>query len=375
MSTKILGEIDKSLLYSLIILTVVGFVALASASAAESQVEYGHPYYFVLRQLAFGLGGGAILALFFFVIPHKTLRLLAPVMFFGALGAMLLVFIPGLGIGAGGAHRWVSIGPLSVQPSEFLKLAVVLYIAAWLANRKDATKTISQGYLPFLGIMGIIGAFLIFQPDISTLGVLSFTALAMYFVAGARLEFIGATIGLGIAALLVLIRLAPYRVNRILAFLNPGADPLGIGWQVNQATLAVGSGGLWGRGLGFSREKLFWLPEAFGDAIFAVFAEETGFVGSVLIILLFLFFAWRGIRIALSLPDDFLRFLAFGITFLIMIQAFLNIGGVLGLLPLMGITLPFVSYGSSSLAVTIGACALLLSLSRITSKRARKSSL
>ena len=281
---------------------------------------------------------------------------------------MLAVFIPGIGLGSGGAHRWIGLGPITVQPAEILKIAVVIYLAAWFTQRKDSTISFREGYLPFLGIVGLVGFFLILQPDISSLGVIAFTALAMYFAAGARIHYVATTVMMGMGALLLLIRIAPYRVNRILAFLNPGSDPLGIGWQVNQAMLAIGSGGLFGRGLGFSREKLFWLPEAFGDTIFAVLSEELGFIGGITVIGLFIFLGWRGLRIARSLKDPFLSNLAFGLTFLILIQAFLNISGVVALLPLMGITLPFFSYGSSSLAITIGAAMLLLSLSRATHK-------
>ena len=365
---NVLGPPDKPLFIAIMLLVVFGLIMLASASTATSQVEHGNPYYFVSRQLMLGVGGGLFLGVLFFVLPHRLLQTLAIPGLLGALGAMLAVFIPGIGVGSGGAHRWINMGPITIQPAELLKIAVVIYLAAWLAQRKDSTHSFQTGYLSFLGIMGIVSFFLVLQPDISTLGVILFTALAMYFAAGARINYIAATLVMGTGALLLLIRLAPYRVNRILAFLNPGSDPLGIGWQVNQAMLAIGSGGLFGRGLGFSREKLFWLPESFGDAIFAVLSEELGFAGGIALIGLFIFFAWRGFRIARALNDSFLSLLAFGVTALIIIQALLNIGGIIALLPLMGITLPFFSYGSSSLVITLGASLLLLSLSRATRK-------
>ena len=360
---------DKILLAVAAVLFMSGLAILMSASAGLSQAEFGNPYYYILRQVKIGVVGGAIGALLVWVMPMTFLRALALPAFVVMIGAMLAVFIPGVGVSFAGAQRWLRIGPIVFQPAEGMKFALLLYLAAWFASRKEVLENFYEGFLPFLLVVGAIGSTLILQPDISTLGIIAITVLVLYYLAGAPLRFIGLSLGMGAALLLVLVKLAPYRINRILAFLNPGIDPLGISYQINQAVLAVGSGGIFGRGLGLSREKLFWLPETTGDAIFAIFAEELGFIGGAALILLFVIFLWRGFRIGMRLKDPFMRFLAFGISTIIVVQVFLNIAGNIALLPLVGITLPFISYGSSSLAVTLIMTATLLKLSRYTSVR------
>lgn len=348
-------------------LLIFGLAVLASASAALSVQYYGHPWGFVLRQLTLGAGIGGILFLIGLRIPYRLWKPFALPLFLGAVMALLLVFIPGIGFEAQGAARWISLGEFHVQPGEFAKFALVVYLAAWLSGTRNAyAASFQEGVAPFLVIVGILGALLIMQPDVTTLGILSLTAVAVYFAARTPLWHTAFFFVLGGSLLLALTHLAQYRMNRILAFLNPALDPQGIGYQINQAMLAIGSGGLWGRGLGFSRQKFFYLPESMGDSIFAIMAEEIGFIGAVSLLLLFCFFAIRGFLIARRAPDDFGKLLAIGLTSWILVQVILNIAGNLRLAPLVGITLPFVSYGSSSLAVTLLSVGVLLNISRYT---------
>ncbi|KKR45332.1 MAG: Cell division protein FtsW [Parcubacteria group bacterium GW2011_GWA2_40_8] len=355
---------DRPLIFIGAALLGSGLLVLTSASVVQGAADFDQPFYYISRQLLLGLPLGLFFGFIASRIPEKLWRLFAfPFMALTIL-LLILVFIPGIGYGAGGAQRWVGIGPLSVQPAEIAKFAFVLYLAAWLSKNKNLLTSFEEGLLPFLAISGALGLFLIMQPDISTLGVLVLTGLAMFFVAGAKIKHILGIVALGMILLASLTLIAPYRLSRFTTFLDPSNDPLGESYQINQATLAIGSGGLFGRGFGFSRQKFLYLPEPVGDSIFAVLAEEIGFVGSIIFITFFILFIWRGLRIAKQAKSDFLQLFAFGLVSWIAIQTFLNIAGNLGLAPLAGIPLPFVSYGSSSLAVTIISVGALIGISR-----------
>lgn len=363
------GPIDFPLLVVTGVLVLFGVVVLTSVSAPLAQEQFGNPWGFVVRQLALGVGVGCLL---FFVASNLRYALWRPLalpILLGSIFLLFIVFIPQFGLEAGGATRWIVLGPVTIQPGEFAKFAIVLYLAAWLSGRRVAGGAFQESLLPFMAIVGTVGLLLIMQPDVSTLGVIAITSWLIYFAAGTPIAHTGMLFASGVGLLLLLIRVAPYRANRILAFLNPAHDPQGISYQINQAILAIGSGGLLGHGLGFSRQKFFYLPEAMGDSIFAIAAEELGFVGAMALVSLFVLFAFRGFSIARRAPDDFGRILALGLTSWIVIQAFLNIAGNLGLAPLVGITLPFVSYGSSSLAVTLLSAGVLLNISRYTKAR------
>jgi cell division protein FtsW len=286
-------------------------------------------------------------------------------MFFASVIFLILVFVPGVGSNVYGASRWIQLGPFSFQPSEMAKLAIIIYLAAWLESRgKDRIKDLFEGMLPFLGIMGLIGFLIMKQPDTGTLGVIVLTSFAIFFVAGARLAHLASMGVMGMFALWILVKIEPYRFNRILAFLDPGADPQGIGYQINQALLAVGSGGFWGVGLGHSRQKFNYLPEPVGDSIFAVIGEEIGMVGATILVFLFIMLAIRGIKIAKNSPDMFGRLLATGITMWIILQAFINISANIALVPLTGIPLPFISYGGTSLVFLMASIGILLNISK-----------
>src|SRR3989344_2017844 len=297
-------------------------------------------------------------------VPYKYLRSLAFYLLIASMVASLLVFIPYLGFSHGGATRWISIGSHTFQPSEFLKIGVLIYLAAWFATVKQRASTIRWGLPPFVIIMGLAGAILFKQPDIDTFLVIGAGATAMYIAAGARLRHL-LLLGLLTAGLLTALAFAfPYVRDRINTFANPTEASLGSGYQIQQSLIAVGSGGLLRRGFGKSIQKFNYLPEPIGDSVYAVASEEFGFVGSVLILLLFFLLAHQGLRVASHSPDLFGRYLAIGIIVMFLSQALVNIGAMIGIFPLSGITLPFVSHGGTALLFTLGEAGILLSISR-----------
>jgi cell division protein FtsW len=246
-----------------------------------------------------------------------------------------------------------------------MKMAFILYLAAWLSEKGEKkVADFNEGLVPFLAILLLIGFLIIKQPDTGTLGLICFIAMSIFFAAGAHVKHIFGLIGLGFASIAVLILLAPYRLARMTVFLNPDHDPAGAGYQVSQALLAVGSGGLLGAGLGQSRQKFNYLPEPVTDSIFAVLAEEFGFMGTTVLVCLFLYLAWRGLRIAQGAPDMFGRLIVVGVVSWITIQAFINISAIIGLIPLTGIPLPLISYGGTSLAVILASIGIVLNISK-----------
>tara|TARA_Y100000310_G_scaffold84156_2_gene80947 strand:- start:1881 stop:3098 length:1218 start_codon:yes stop_codon:yes gene_type:complete len=376
---------DYILLGAVIILIVLGILALASASALTSLDRFGTPYYFLTHQI-YGLILGIILAFLAFKISLFDFKKWAPRLLFLNLILMALVFVPSLGGSFWGASRWISLGPISFQPSEFLKITFFIYLAAWLSrvdyltpnsnikktwrtkvkrfNFSNLTLGLTDRFIPFLIIIGVIGSFLIAQPDISTLGIITLVAILIYFSAGGPIFHSVLIVSLSLASLFVLVNIAPYRINRLLVFLNPDIDPMGIGYQVKQALIAIGSGGIFGLGLGMGVQKLGFLPQPMSDAIFAVFVEETGFIGSLILIIAFLIFFWRGIEIAKRAKDKFSKLLALGVSCWIIIQALTNIGAMVGILPLTGIPLPFISYGGSALVAELIGVGILLNISK-----------
>ncbi|MBZ9578718.1 putative lipid II flippase FtsW [Patescibacteria group bacterium] len=368
---------DYILIGVLVILVILGVLMIYSVSAPFSQERFGQTFYYLKRQILFGFLPGAILGFFFFKISLTFLRKTILILFLISLGLLVMVFIPNFGVSIGGATRWISLGPISFQPSELLKLTFIIYLAAWLTRDgffsskekgKGQKKLISEKikFVAFLIIIGLISLFLIFQPDLSTLGLIIFVAILMYFSAKTPILYTILIILIISGSLIALIKLAPYRMERLLVFLNPEIDPMGIGYQLRQALIGVGSGGISGLGLGMSYQKFGFLPHPIADAIFAIFAEETGFIGSLVLVLLFLIFFWRGFEISKKSPSEFSKLVALGISSWIVLQAFLHIGSMIGLLPLTGIPLPFVSYGASHLIIELIGVGILLNISKNT---------
>lgn len=354
---------DYTLLITTGLILLLGLFTMASASLVLANDRFGEAYYFLNRQFV-GLCIGIAALLIGWKIKYAFWKKIAPFALVLSIILMILVFVPGIGLELKGAHRWIDFKYATFQPAEFLKLAFVLYLAAWMEAKRKNISSFKFGLLPFICMIGVVALLFILQPDIGTLGVLAITALFLFFLGGGRLTQIGLLLLLGIALLGIVIYMQPYRIDRLTVFLDPEVDPLGIGYQLNQGLIALGSGGFFGRGFGMSRQKFNYVPEAAGDSIFAIFGEEFGFLGSTALVSLFLLFFWRGMRIAARAPDGFGRTLAAGLTLLIVIQALTNIAAISGLVPLTGIPLTFISYGSSALIMSLAEVGILMNISK-----------
>lgn len=345
---------------TVLLLMGLGVFVLSSASASASWEEFNVTSYFLQHQLV-NLGVGLMLAWLAFKIPLELFKKYSLGAYLFTLTASALVFVPQLGVRVGGSARWLQMGPLAVQPSEALKLGVILYFAFWLSQIEKNSKV---PIIAFFVVLLPALAVLYFQPDVSTLALVAAVAGLMYFAAKTpwwHSLLLGAV---GVGGLFSLIRMAPYRMKRFTVFLKPGIDPMGVGYQLKQALIAIGSGGILGRGLGFSRQKFGFLPHAMSDSIFAILGEEAGFVGGLLLILLLVTFLWRSLDIAKGAPDQFTKLTAIGITCWITLQAFVNMGAMTGVLPLTGIPLPFISYGGSHLIAELVGVGILLNISQ-----------
>ncbi|MFC1644626.1 putative lipid II flippase FtsW [Patescibacteria group bacterium] len=356
---------DKPLFFTAFGLALFGVIMIGSASVLYAKTHFNDPYFLVKKQIFSGFLPGLLFLYIFQKIDYHFWKKVSVIFFFITLVFLMLVFVPGIGSSVYGASRWIDLGFISFQPSEMAKLSIILYLAAWLESKgKKKIKDIYEGLVPFLAILGIMGFLILKQPDTGTLGAIIFIAIAIYFTSGAKISHIFAIFLSGIAGLAVLIKMAPYRMNRFKVFLNPELDPQGIGYQVNQALLAIGSGGFFGLGFGHSRQKLNYLPEPMGDSIFAVVCEELGLIGALIILCAFIFFAARGLKIAKNASDEFGRLVAVGIVSWIVFQAFINITAITSLIPLTGIPLPFISYGGTSLVFLMMAVGILLNISK-----------
>jgi cell division protein FtsW len=357
-------SMDPVLLWTIGLLVIFGVVMISSAGTVYADIRYEDAYFFLKRQIV-GVVLGLIALFVFSRIDYSKLKSLSAPLFFISLALLVALFIPGVGTNAYGATRWLNLGPVSFQPSELAKLSMILYLGAWLSTRgiKNITR-LSEGFLPFIAVVGVIAGLLLAQPDMGTLMIMLMIAGVMFFVAGGSMQHMIGAGSIGGLILLLLIRSSEYRWNRLMVFLNPDLDPQGKGYQIQQALIAIGSGGIFGLGLGNSHQKFNYLPEPAGDSIFAIIGEELGLIGTLAILLAFLVIAFRGYRIASRIPDDFGRFLAVGLTSWIVFQAFVNMGAVTGLIPLTGVTLPFISYGGSSILFSLAGMGILLNMSR-----------
>lgn len=361
--------VDTIFLALIVTLVTVGFLIFSSASlgllarggASFSSVAFS--------QFTFGiLGGGAVL-LILSNVHYRHYRKYALYIFIIGLLGTLAVFIPGLGMTHAGATRWLDLGITTVQPSEFLKVAYTIYLATWLSGMHRHVEDWRFGLVPFGIISGVTGIVMLLQPDTDTFLVMATGGLAMFVVAGARMRDLCLLILCGIALITAIAFMRPYVMDRLTTFLDPTADPLGSGYQINQSLIAVGSGGIVGRGFGQSIQKFEYLPEPIGDSIFAVFSEEFGFLGVTVLIGLFLAFALRGYKIAQNASDMFGVLLVTGIVTVIMAQTFLNIGAMLAVAPLSGLPLPFISHGGTALLSTLAALGIVLNVSKYRLRR------
>ena len=354
---------DKIFMIIFLTIVLVGFFILFSASMGLLMRDKANFSSIVLKQLFFGAGGFVAMLIISKINYKNWQRFALPLFLFSFLLA-LLVFEPHIGFGYGGAKRWLNLGPITFQPSELLKLGFIAYLASWISARKNDIKSFRYGLFPFLIIVAFVGFILIAEPDIGTLGVIAITSALMFFIGGGRIAQIVLIILLGLALLCGLVFVKEHAMDRIQTFFKPSADLQGSGYQVRQSLIAVGSGGIYGRGFGMSIQKFNYLPEPIGDSIFAVFAEEFGFIGSVALLALFLLFLYRGFLIILRATDPFAKLLGAGILISIVIQSFINIGSMVGIIPLTGVPLIFVSQGGSALAIALLEIGILLNISK-----------
>src|SRR3989339_377836 len=355
---------DFVLLATVGLLLFFGLVFLSSASANLGFYRYEDTYRFLKQQIIHGVLPGL---LFFYLavrINYQHYRNLAWLGLIVSFILLILVFLTSLS-GDFSAQSWIILGGVSFQPAELVKLFLIIFLAFWFEKKGAEVKDFKKTTIPFLIIVGLISFLIIKQPDIGTLAIISVTSLVMYYIAGAKLNHLAVIIAAGLLGLVVMIKAAPYRMNRIIAWLNTDIDPQGIGWQIKQSLIAVGSGGWFGLGIGSSRQKSY-LPQPANDSIFAVIAEEIGFLFSVALIILFIVLIHRGFQIARQSDDDFAKLLAIGIITWLSLQIFINIGGMIKLMPMTGVPLPFISLGGSNLAVTLLAIGILTNISKFT---------
>lgn len=356
------GMPDPWLLLPVLLLVAGGLVMVYSASAVKAGAELHDPFHFLERQLAAALVG--LLALLAGLrLGARGAEKLATAVLGLAVLSLLLALVPGIGAAAGGARRWIGLGPFHFQPAELAKVALVLYLARSLARKQSQVRVFSIGFLPHLLVAGVLAGLCLLQRDLGTGVVLALVLFAMLFAAGAKVSYLVGAALLAVPIAWKAVAGTPYRMERIEAFLDPFRHRGGAGFQMVESLLGIGSGGWLGQGLGQGKAKLFYLPAAHTDFIAAVVAEEAGLLGVALLLLLYAAFTWRGFRAAFRAPDAFGCYAALGITVLVAAQALINLSVVFVLLPTKGLTLPFVSYGGSSLVTLMGASGLLLAIS------------
>ena len=354
---------DKLLLLAVIAIIIFGIIMIYSASSIWAEYKYQDPFKFVKAQSAFFLLG--LLCIFIISkldinILYKKANLILLICFI----LLVLVLIPGIGSIRNGSRSWFGIGSLGIQPSEFAKLGLIIYVAKYLANNRKIIKDVKKGVLPILLVIGVFFVLIMLEPDFGTAMVIVLTLVVMIFISGVKLSFFIKVGLLGLLGIVGLIIVAPYRMERIVSFLNPWVDPLGSGYQIIQSLYAIGPGGLLGQGFLNSHQKQFYLPEPQTDFIFSIISEEFGFLGILIVTSFIAFIFYRIIKIALKENNLFKKYLAFGLGFGIIIQSLLNIAVVIGLIPVTGVTLPFLSYGGSSLLISMTSIGIILNISK-----------
>ncbi|HSA31100.1 MAG TPA: putative lipid II flippase FtsW [Candidatus Omnitrophota bacterium] len=358
-------SIRISIAVIVITLIFIGILMIYSSSGVYAMQELGDSLYFLKRHMVF-LAAGTVLMFLMMMIDYRHLQAHSKVLLLCGILGLVMVLLPGLGRSTFGAQRWIRLGPINIQPSEFMKLAAIIYVADFLARKKSAIVSFEKGLLPILLVVGVISVLIMKQPDLGSTVLIASVVLIMAFIAGARFQQIAWLGLLFIPAFYFLIYRVPYRWRRIVGFLDPWKDPMGTGFQLTQSQIAFGSGGVFGVGPGKSMQKLFYLPAAHTDFILSIIGEEFGFIGAFVIILLFTALILQGARIAKRVNDEFGYFLAIGIVLMIGLQAMVNIGVSIGALPTKGLPLPFISYGGSALVVNMMMVGLLLNISRIS---------
>ena len=361
MKKKPINHSNKSFLIRLGIIVLFGLITLASATSVVGYNAYGgDTYYFLKHQLLYGLLPGLFLFWLCSKIPYEFFKKHAGKLFFFSLLLLLFVFVPKIGTRLNtNALSWIKIGNFTLQPSEIFKLTFIIYLSVWFNKTHEYIKSISHGLIPFIILLSIPILLIALQPDLGTTLIIIFISITIYFVAGAKWSHLLSLFIAGGAMFVVMILTASYRMNRFLAFLNPSFDLQNIGYHINQSLIAIGSGGLFGLGLGKSRQKFEYLPEVAGDSIFAILAEELGFVLSILFIFLLISFVLKLFKYAKNSNDNFAKYLIVGVATWIGIQSIINIGAMLGIMPLTGVPLPFMSYGGTSMMILLTSCGII----------------
>lgn len=356
---------NKKILFSCLILNIIGLLMIYSSSSVWAEYKFGDSFRYLKFQAIFMIVGLVIIKIIS-KIDMNFIKKKANLLLFICLALIVLVLIPGIGKVRNGSRSWFGIGSLGIQPSEFMKIALIIFTAKYLENNKREMKNIKSGVLPILGLTIIIFGLIMLEPDLGTGTIITVTIIAMLFVSGVKMNFFAFMGILGLLGITGLIIIAPYRVNRILSFIDPWKDPLGTGFQIIQSLYAIGPGSLFGLGLGASRQKHFYLPEPQTDFIFSIICEELGFIGGSIIVILFAILTFEGFKVSRNCNDLFKKYLSFGITFSLAFQSSLNLMVVVGLIPVTGVTLPFISYGGSSLLMSMISVGIILNISRNT---------
>ncbi len=357
---------DKILVFLIFFLALCGLLILASASLVQSQKDAGENYYYLKHQFIFGTLIGLGFFLLAFKIKYNIWEKISFPVFILSLLILILLFLPHYGTELKGSTRWLGFGNLSFQPSEFVKLGIIIYLSTWLSKRKKQINSFSKTIFPFLIINTFLAILFLLQPDMGSLLIVLGCNFLLLFLTGVKIKYFVIMVTLGAVILLSFVFSSSYRLSRFKSFLYPDNDSLASGYQIHQALIGIGSGGILGKGYGQSFQKTGYLPEVIGDSIFVVLIEEMGFIAGLILIFTYLVLFFRGMRIAKKAPDNFSFLLSIGISSLIIYQAFINIAAISGLLPLTGMTLPLISYGGSSYIVTFLSLGILLNISCYT---------
>lgn len=357
----------KILLLSVMLISIFGLIMIYSSSCIWSEYKFGDPYKYIKSQSIFLIIG----YIFMFLIkkfPYQNYKKLANIIFIICTSLLILVLIPGIGTIRNGSRSWFGIGGLGIQPSEFTKLALIIFTSKYLSNNTKELKDIKKGVLPILLVIFLTFGLIMLEPDFGTGIIIVLTIIVLLYISGVKIDFFLKLGLLGLIGIIILIIIAPYRMERIISFINPWTDPLGSGFQIIQSLYAIGPGGLLGLGFGNSIQKHFYLPEPQTDFIFAIISEEFGFFGILIVSILFITIIKEGFKIAMKCEDYFGKYLAFGITFGLAFQTILNLMVVVGLIPVTGVTLPFLSYGGSSLIISLISIGILLNIDKQNKK-------
>lgn len=356
-------KVDLILLFGIVTISIFGLIMIYSSSYVWAEYKFNNPYKFVITQGLF-LIVGYILMIMLLKVPYTQYLTKANIIFCVCLLLLILVLIPGIGSVRNGSRSWFGIGGFGVQPSEFAKLGIIIFTSKYLAYNEKILKNTKNGVVPILTILMLVFGLIMLQPDFGTGVIIVISIIGLLFISGVDMSFFIKLGVLGIIGIVTLILIAPYRMERIISFLNPWTDPLGSGFQIIQSLYAIGPGGLIGLGFGKSIQKHFYLPEPQTDFIFSIISEEFGFMGVLIVSTLFILIIYRGFRISKNCENRFGKYLAFGISFQLAFQTLLNLMVVVGLIPVTGVTLPFLSYGGSSLLITMLSMSILLNISK-----------